>query len=210
MRPAQSRRSSASSRWRRTPGTARPPANPARTPPIRPMPVRSSRCAGCVPAGPVRGRQNYPRRSPGRRGPSACGDTAVPIPMKDHSRAGKQRKPELLKSSGPPVPSAKQPRERAAWLGAPFDRRHLLDHQRESERGEHVQMLIQLAQHRPHRDHFGHHARSPRRRPASPRSRAPAASEPQDEQRAEHAAQHGPSVCPAVKLITREAEYIEL
>ena len=57
-------------------------------------------------------------------------------------------------SSQMPLADPDQPRERLR-LGAPFDRRDLLDHQRERERRQHVEMLVEALQHRPHGDEFG-------------------------------------------------------
>ena len=83
----------------------------------------------------------------------------------DHNGTGHHRQPELLVERIA-IADAARGGERLRF-GAPFDRRHLLDHQRESERGEHVQMLIQLAQHRPHGDDLGDHANRRARPPTS-------------------------------------------
>ena len=56
--------------------------------------------------------------------------------------------------SSQPRADIEQARKRLR-LGAPFDRGELLDHQRERERREHIEMLLEALQHRPHRDDLG-------------------------------------------------------
>ncbi len=98
------------------------------------------------------------------------------------------RQPELLVPNAAADPD--QLRERLR-LGAPFDRRDLLDHQRDRERREHVEMLIEVFEHRPYRDEFGDDAddgaAGERQQEACPDRQA----EFQHEHRAEHAAEHG-------------------
>jgi hypothetical protein len=70
----------------------------------------------------------------------------------DHASASEHRQPELLieAAAGDVEEARKRPR-----LGAPFDCRELLHHQRQRQRGEHVEMLVEAFEHRPHGDNFG-------------------------------------------------------
>jgi hypothetical protein len=106
----------------------------------------------------------------------------------DGERAGNDRQPEFLVPDAAAQPN--QPRKRLR-LGAPFDRRHLLDHQRQRQCREHIEMLVEAFQHRPHRDEFGDDAddgaAEQRQQEAGPDRHA----ELQHEHRTEHAAEHG-------------------
>jgi hypothetical protein len=105
----------------------------------------------------------------------------------DHGRTGEHRQPELL------IESTAGDVEQA-WKGpcirAPLDGGELLDHQRQRQRGEHVEMLVQAFEHRPHRDDLGDDAE--RRAPGQCKqeARGHRHAHAGDEQRAEHAAEH--------------------
>ncbi len=106
----------------------------------------------------------------------------------DGDRAGDDRQPELF------VPDPASPPDQAGKrlrFGAPFDRRHLLDHQRQRQRRKHVEMLVEALEHRPHRDELGDHPddRAPKQRQKE--SDQDRQAHLQHEHRAEHAAEHG-------------------
>ena len=107
---------------------------------------------------------------------------------RENCHARHQRQPEFLVER-PTFGDWQEPRKRLR-LRAPFDRGHLLDHQRQRERREHVEMLVQLRQYRPHRDDLGNDADRRAHRQRQQKSEDGGQAHPQDEQRAEHAAEH--------------------
>ena len=123
----------------------------------------------------------------------------------DHDRAGQHRQPELLIEIA--AGDVEQPRKRLR-LGAPFDRGELLDHQRQRQRREHVEMLVQALEHRPHGDDLGDDAEH---RAAGQRKQKPAATGmPMRAMNSEPSTPPSIPSVPAVKLNTREAENITL
>jgi hypothetical protein len=93
-------------------------------------------------------------------------------------------------------------------LGAPLNGDELLDHQRQRQGRQHIQMLLQALQHGPDRNDLGQHADQGASREGEHEADDGRASEHVDERRPEHAAEH--AELPAVKLMTREAENITL
>ena len=105
----------------------------------------------------------------------------------DHSRARQHRQPELLIEAA--AGDVEQPRKRLR-LRAPFDRGELLDHQRQRQRGEHVEMLVQALEHRPHGDDLGDDAEHRAAGQCEEKADSHRQAHPGDEQRAQHAAEH--------------------
>ncbi len=105
----------------------------------------------------------------------------------DDNRTGEHRQPVLLIESA--AHDIEDARKRLR-LRAPLDRGVLLDDQRERERREHVEVLVEAFQHWPHRHDFGDDAEQRaacERQDEAERNRHARA---KDEQRAEHATNH--------------------
>ena len=105
----------------------------------------------------------------------------------DGDRAGYDRQPEFFVPDT--AADAEQARKRLR-LGAPFDRRDLLDHQRHRERRKHVEVLVEAFQHRPHRNEFGDDADDGAAEQRQQEADEDRHAQLQREHRTEHAAQH--------------------
>ena len=123
----------------------------------------------------------------------------------DGDDAGADRQPVFL------VPDAgahlQQPRE-GLRLRAPLQRGQVLDQQRDGERREHVEVLVEAFQHRPHRDEFGDDAEQ--RAAGSVSTSATGQGSPSRSMKSEPKTPPSIPSCPAVKLITREVENMVL
>ena len=115
----------------------------------------------------------------------------------DRRSAGGDREPELLVEHA--RADAEHARERLR-LGAPLDRGDLLDHQREREGREHVEVLLEALQHRPHRHELGDDADDGASRQRQNEGGQKRHAEAQREQRPENPAEHA-------ELARREAHH---
>ena len=123
----------------------------------------------------------------------------------DSEQAGHDRQPELLLGA---ANGDAEHRWKGLRLGAPLNRDHVLDHGRERQRREHIEMLVEAFQHRADCDKLGYDADQRRAGERASSSRGPGS--PRRSANSEPNTPPTMPSWPAVKLITRDVMNIVL